>query len=611
MAESSSTCLVPEGDPIRALSESISFGRFMSERLDWEKWSAFTTHKRYVEEAEKYSKPGSVAAKKAYFEAHYKRKAAEEEAALIQEENAQVNGAFDSKTKEGNCTDSSIVMKSKANSHETANEQLGEEDAVVDCADTNQYNEFDPVEVHKDVSHPCADINHYNEFDPVEVHKNLTILEEEKKPEPGTAGEEILAFPVEGEAVNSSPKLSTNSKASKLSHPLDERKASAGVPPPPRNGINCVSKSKMRVGVRDTVEKKRLTAGSLHMSIDLPSGTRESSKIASAALQSRNGLNSFSTSQKSVGGSLEKKRIIAPSLSKSINLSSGTGVSNKTATAAVKSGNGISLASKSMKSDLVEKKSTARSLHMSINLSSGADKRSKTASAFEHNRIKRIACNLPKDRPLALQTSTPTKASHGLLKEASENPLSQSRRTERLLNKSLCGGVTVNANRSSLSVMCSKPVSTIGSQTHTKSLPFRFRSEERAIKRKERMDEIKPKEEEKVQLQRIPKGKAEHDHKKLQQSGGSKFKLNEDGSSGTQSSTKQVRKVSLTMSGPPKPDGKASSSTVQDKTIGSSWKPPINTNSSKHITEKANRTTKQSRTSSNTTRENASPNIQN
>ncbi|XP_057433677.1 uncharacterized protein LOC130726432 isoform X2 [Lotus japonicus] len=258
-----------------------------------------------------------------------KRKAAEKEAALIHEENAQANGTFDSKTQVGNCTDSSIVMKSKAN------EQVGEEDAVVDCADTNQYNEFDPVDVHKDVSHPCVDSNLHVEscmlVDPVEVHKNITILEEEKKPEPGIAGEEVLAFPVEGGAVNSSPKLSTNSKASKLSHPLDERKASAAVPLPPRNGINCVSKSKKRVGVRDTVEKKRLTAGSLHMSIDLPSGTHESSKTASAALQSRNGLNRFSTSKKSVGGSLEKKRIITPSLSKSINLSSGTGVSSKTA----------------------------------------------------------------------------------------------------------------------------------------------------------------------------------------------------------------------------------------------------------------------------------------
>lgn len=47
----------------------------MSETLAWEKWSAFS-HNRYLEEAEKSSKPGSVAKMKAYFEAHYRKKQA-------------------------------------------------------------------------------------------------------------------------------------------------------------------------------------------------------------------------------------------------------------------------------------------------------------------------------------------------------------------------------------------------------------------------------------------------------------------------------------------------------------------------------------------------------
>lgn len=74
-----------QGNPIqRALTASVSFGRFMSESLDWEKWSAFTNN-RYLEEVEKYSKPGSVAEKKAYFEAHFKRRRA---AALLEQQNA-------------------------------------------------------------------------------------------------------------------------------------------------------------------------------------------------------------------------------------------------------------------------------------------------------------------------------------------------------------------------------------------------------------------------------------------------------------------------------------------------------------------------------------------
>lgn len=55
-------------------SGSISFGRFESESLSWEKRSSFS-HNRYLEEVEKYSKPGSVTEMKAYFEAHFKRKA--------------------------------------------------------------------------------------------------------------------------------------------------------------------------------------------------------------------------------------------------------------------------------------------------------------------------------------------------------------------------------------------------------------------------------------------------------------------------------------------------------------------------------------------------------
>ncbi|KAD2804214.1 hypothetical protein E3N88_37591 [Mikania micrantha] len=55
-------------------SGSVSFGRFESESLSWERRSSFS-HNRYLEEVEKYSKPGSVTEKKAYFEAHFKRKA--------------------------------------------------------------------------------------------------------------------------------------------------------------------------------------------------------------------------------------------------------------------------------------------------------------------------------------------------------------------------------------------------------------------------------------------------------------------------------------------------------------------------------------------------------
>ncbi|KAH6758564.1 hypothetical protein C2S51_018799 [Perilla frutescens var. frutescens] len=82
-----------QGNPMRVLGESVSFGRFMSETepLSWDKWSSFS-HKKYVEEAARYAQPGSVAQKKAFFEAHYKKiaaqKAAAAAAALLEQENA-------------------------------------------------------------------------------------------------------------------------------------------------------------------------------------------------------------------------------------------------------------------------------------------------------------------------------------------------------------------------------------------------------------------------------------------------------------------------------------------------------------------------------------------
>ncbi|GER47464.1 TPX2 (targeting protein for Xklp2) proteinfamily [Striga asiatica] len=86
-----------QGNAMHALGESISFGRFMTESLSWEKWSSFSSstssHKKYVEEAERYARPGSVAQKKAFFEAHYKRMAAQKAAALLEQQNAAAGAA--------------------------------------------------------------------------------------------------------------------------------------------------------------------------------------------------------------------------------------------------------------------------------------------------------------------------------------------------------------------------------------------------------------------------------------------------------------------------------------------------------------------------------------
>ncbi|CAA0834738.1 Unknown protein [Striga hermonthica] len=69
------------------LDVSVSFGRFENDELSWEKWSSFSPNK-YLEEVGSLSTPGSVAQKKAYFEAHYKKIAAKKAEEMEQEQSA-------------------------------------------------------------------------------------------------------------------------------------------------------------------------------------------------------------------------------------------------------------------------------------------------------------------------------------------------------------------------------------------------------------------------------------------------------------------------------------------------------------------------------------------
>ncbi|CAK9137368.1 unnamed protein product [Ilex paraguariensis] len=77
------------------------------ETLAWEKWSSFTQN-RYMEEVEKYSKPGSVAEKKAYFEAHYKRKAAKKAAVLLEQDHAAANDSSEPHVMDEFCNNSYV-----------------------------------------------------------------------------------------------------------------------------------------------------------------------------------------------------------------------------------------------------------------------------------------------------------------------------------------------------------------------------------------------------------------------------------------------------------------------------------------------------------------------
>ncbi|KAB5537467.1 hypothetical protein DKX38_015000 [Salix brachista] len=119
-----------EGNPILASAESISFGRFMSESLAWEKWSTFS-HNRFLEEVEQFSKPGSVAQKKAYFEAYYKKRAAMKAAALVEQANTASNDVSEVQAADDAPGSSNVNLEfSKATNDVIINEQ---DEGIVDA----------------------------------------------------------------------------------------------------------------------------------------------------------------------------------------------------------------------------------------------------------------------------------------------------------------------------------------------------------------------------------------------------------------------------------------------------------------------------------------------
>lgn len=127
----------------------------MTEPLAWEKWSAFS-HNRYLEEVEKFSKPGSVAQKKAYFEAHYKRKAAERAAALLETVNTVASNVSESVTEEKNDLGSSSDLCLVQGENHMDEQQLEKDDPKVvvvyssntsKCNSSCQWNELDFAKV--------------------------------------------------------------------------------------------------------------------------------------------------------------------------------------------------------------------------------------------------------------------------------------------------------------------------------------------------------------------------------------------------------------------------------------------------------------------------------
>ncbi|KAF8040077.1 hypothetical protein BT93_B2335 [Corymbia citriodora subsp. variegata] len=127
-----------------ALEVSVSFGRFEGDSLSWERWSSFSPN-RYMEEVEKCAMPGSVAMKRAYFEAHYKKIAAQK-AELLEEEKKMMGDSSPTGERNGDLNRDADEATFEINTHEDQSHSRAIEQGMSLLAETNGFYSEDPNE---------------------------------------------------------------------------------------------------------------------------------------------------------------------------------------------------------------------------------------------------------------------------------------------------------------------------------------------------------------------------------------------------------------------------------------------------------------------------------
>ncbi|KAF8399867.1 hypothetical protein HHK36_015738 [Tetracentron sinense] len=573
---------VLQGGPIHALGESISFGRFVSESLSWEKWSSFSNN-RYLEEVEKYSKPGSVAQKKAYFEAHYKRIAAKKAVALLEEANTATNNDPEPQIeREVHNTTGQDSEWTESNSHVKVDESQEVEapNTKAEFAiDANGYNsnakmnqskitkvdEANLVTENQVLVEDPTQVEPPNQLGDVEKHDKDAEMElsgtsQTEKPlfkESFTVYGKTLASTTKIQQAVSSPKPSVYSRVSKLL----SYSAKTTTPIRPIKESNVTPNSKKTA--RDSVDKRRSTPKSLHMSINLTPPARETNKLTSPILQK-------------IGSS-----IVAAS---SYKASKDCSIPRKTPTRVP-----ISLPCPSF-----PKHTPLIALHTKQDFSC---------------MLRRLI--------FKLQASV-----NGVPKHPSVTPQSENRRTKTPVDLSVLGSKTVGPKWHSLSLDHSKSLGVCGNKERspTVSSSFSFKNDERSAKRKEaRPDPVVI-----FTIIILPdKEKAETELRNLRQNLGFKARPMPDFYREIESSKNQIKKVPLTWPRSPKFGKKPSPSKVQYTSPLPPRRPSIKNDGSKrakeknnhtpaHTTEKNNHTPAHSLTSlpKKNTHENASPNIQ-
>ncbi|GMY13190.1 protein WVD2-like 7 isoform X2 [Fagus crenata] len=515
-----------EGNPIHALGQSISFGRFMSESLAWEKWSSFSNN-RYVEEAERFSRPGSVAQKKAFFEAHYKKIAAQKAAALLEQANAASNNApkpaeevlvnnistNDSKTA---CSNSNEVVNQKhevkapySGTYSIVNDNESSSNAEMDKFEGNIVDGADPDPKKPAFVENPLEVEQSSHLSDADKHK-VTEMELEgtpqmKKPllKSSYSNQDSLAPMSKKKPSLSSSKSLLHNRASKL--PSSPAKHTAPICPKKDNNTTPMN---MKPAI-DYTDRKRSTPKSLHKSVNF-TPIRELNKLTSTVMRK-----------------IESSRLGASS----------------------------SKASKD--------------------------------------------CSTP--------LRTPTMVSKNEAQNhPSATPWSEKRRARTPQDPSASGSKTVGQRWRLLPTENKM-------QSPNLSTPFSFRTEERAERRKKKLEEkFNANETQKVQLQTTFKEKAETEIRKLRQSFCFKARPLPNFYKERKEPKNEIKKVPLTHPQSPKLGRKPTRIMVESKSPLPPQRPSIKRSGSKHVQGKDSRTLTHSLTSQFVvdTPENTSPNIQ-
>ncbi|KAG6790025.1 hypothetical protein POTOM_006168 [Populus tomentosa] len=292
-----------EGNPIHALGQSISFGRFMSDSLSWEKWSSFS-HNRYVEEAEKFSRPGSVAQKKAFFEAHYRNLAARKAAALLEQANAEANNVEEPENEGGipdETTQDSLTVATisqEAGDREEAHvQQVNSEASFVADDNTRTFNvdmersessnveEVEPSAENEILVENCVKIETLNQIVNVDNKEGvkemeLSVSKQMEKPllkDFMSCKDDAASMSKKKPAVSSS-KSSIYDKASKL--PSTPAKPAPSVRAKKENTATPISKK----SALESVERRKPTPKSTHKSMNF-TPAREFNRITSSIIR--------------------------------------------------------------------------------------------------------------------------------------------------------------------------------------------------------------------------------------------------------------------------------------------------------------------------------------